>query len=161
MIRRVKLYARVNVGGTFKRIPVQFDRNGRASEPKTNGGDIVSYAVRIAGRFEHAGETLPAAVATLHEKQALIGIGTAVAPSATIFAGYARISSAVMKSRTVGGSSRATLKILLRLVSATWKSLAPSTVSSYQRIRILALMTQVSLPGLMFPEQWTHPKRRK
>src|SRR5260370_18264234 len=81
MIRRVKLYARVNVGGTFKRIPVQFDRNGRASEPKTNGGDIVSYAVRIAGRFEHAGETLPAAVATLHEKQALIGIGTAVAPA--------------------------------------------------------------------------------
>ncbi len=46
MIRRVKLYARVNVGGTFKRIPVQFDRNGRASEPKTNGGDIVSYAER-------------------------------------------------------------------------------------------------------------------
>jgi integrase len=98
MIRRVKLYARVNVGGTFKRIPVQFDRNGRASEPKTNGGDIVSYAVRIAGRFEHAGETLPAAVATLHEKQALIGIGTAVAPAPALqspAAGRTTIADAV------------------------------------------------------------------
>src|SRR5258708_5437689 len=77
LIRRVKLYARENAGGTFKRIPVQFDRNGRASEPKTNVGDIVRYGVRSAGRFEHAGETLPAAVATLHEMQALIGFGTA------------------------------------------------------------------------------------
>src|SRR5258708_15982111 len=100
MIRRVKLYARVNVGGTFKRIPVQFDRNGRASEPKTNGGDIVSYAVRIAGRFERAGETLPAAVATLHEKQALIGIGTAVAPAPALqspAAGRATIADAVQR----------------------------------------------------------------
>src|SRR5260221_6691253 len=84
MIRRVKLYARVNVGGgTFKRIPVAYDRNGRAIEPKTNGGSIVSYAVRIAGRFEHAGDTLPAAVAVLHEKQALIGTGTVERPAPT------------------------------------------------------------------------------
>ncbi len=63
-----------------------------------NGGDIVSYAVRIAGRFEHAGETLPAAVATLHEKQALIGIGTAVAPAPALqspAAGRTTIADAV------------------------------------------------------------------
>jgi len=83
MIRRVKLYARVNLGGTFKRIPVGFDKNGHAREPKTNDGSIVSYAVRIAGRFEHAGDTLPAAVAVLHEKQALIGTGTVERPAPT------------------------------------------------------------------------------
>lgn len=77
MIRRAKLYARVNDGS---RIPVEF-RGDRAIEPKPHGGLIISYAVRIAGKFEHAGSTLQEAVATLRQRQAQIGSGVLALPA--------------------------------------------------------------------------------
>jgi integrase len=79
VIRRAKLYARINQSGEFSRIAVPFDRNGRAVPPKLKGGKLVSFAVRVGGKFEHAGEDLTAAVTFLRQRQAQIGTGTNVA----------------------------------------------------------------------------------
>ncbi|HYT23555.1 MAG TPA: site-specific integrase [Candidatus Polarisedimenticolia bacterium] len=77
MVRRAKLYARINEGGSFSRLAVPFDRNGRALVLKPKRGKVVSYAVRVAGKFEHAGEDLDAAVTFLRQRQAQIGSGVA------------------------------------------------------------------------------------
>src|SRR6266853_3722799 len=79
MIRRAKLYARINDGGSFSRLAVPFDRNGRALVLKPKRGKIVSYAVRVAGKFEHAGDDLDSAVTFLRQKQTQIGTGISTA----------------------------------------------------------------------------------
>jgi integrase len=76
MIRRAKLYARINENGTFSRIAVPFARNGKVIEPKPKKGNVVSFAVRIAGKFEPAGKDLTTAVMYLRQRQAQIGTGT-------------------------------------------------------------------------------------
>lgn len=75
MIRRAKLYARINRNGVFSRVAVPFDRRGVAIEPKPKNGSVTSYAVRVGGKFEHAGDDLHTAVTFLRQKQAMIGGG--------------------------------------------------------------------------------------
>lgn len=72
MIRRAKLYARINAKGSFQRIPVEFDN--RTGKPIVPVG-AVSYAVRVGGKFEPAGRDLSEAVIFLRQKQAQIGNG--------------------------------------------------------------------------------------
>src|SRR6266566_919223 len=70
MIRRVKLYARVNEGnGTFSRIAVQFHKNGRAIQPE---GHVTGFLVRKGGKFEHVGADLDSAVTSLRQEEALL-----------------------------------------------------------------------------------------
>jgi integrase len=75
MIRRAKLYARINQSGTFSRIAVSFNKNGSAIEPRPRKGSVTSYAVRVGGKFEHAGNDLHSAVTFLRQRQAMIGGG--------------------------------------------------------------------------------------
>ena len=70
MIRRVKLYARVNEGnGTFSRIAVQFHKNGRAIQPE---GHVTGFLVRKGGKFEHVGADLDSAVTRLRQEEAFL-----------------------------------------------------------------------------------------
>jgi len=70
MIHRVKLYARINEGnGTFSRVAVAFHKNGRAIQP---AGHVTGFLVRKAGKFEHVGKDLDAAVTRLRQEEALL-----------------------------------------------------------------------------------------
>jgi integrase len=70
MIRRVKLYARVNEGnGRFSRIAVPFNKNGRAIEVKPKQGHVTSYLIRKGGKFLNAGADLEAAVTFLRQNE--------------------------------------------------------------------------------------------
>jgi integrase len=69
MVRRIKLYARLNDNGKFSRVPVAFHKNGRAIEPV---GHVTGYLMRKAGKFEHIGRDLDAAVTRLRQEEALL-----------------------------------------------------------------------------------------
>src|SRR2546429_181103 len=71
MNRRAKLYARINNGdGTFPRVAVRFE----GEQPLLPEGEITSYAIRISGKYEHAGEDLSAAVVALRQKQTTLTV---------------------------------------------------------------------------------------
>jgi integrase len=81
MIRRAKLYARINEGsGVFSRVSVAFRKNGRAIAPD---GHVTGYLVRKGGKFEHVGQDLDTAVTRLRQEEALLsGDVVPVQPSA-------------------------------------------------------------------------------
>src|SRR6266853_1442155 len=83
-IRRAKLYARINESGTFSRVAVPYDSNGRAILPKPKSGKLVSFAVRVGGKFEHAGDDFSSAVTFLRQRQAQIGTGVTTSVLAPI-----------------------------------------------------------------------------
>ncbi len=70
MLRRVKLYARINQDGKFSRISIKFHKNGRAIKPDA---DVTGYLVRKAGKFIHVGSDLDQAVTRLQQEQAALG----------------------------------------------------------------------------------------
>jgi integrase len=75
MIRRAKLYARIAHNGSYSRIPVEFDRNGRPIEAKPKQGRVTTYQIRIAGKFMDAGSDFPASVTRLRQEQARLNEG--------------------------------------------------------------------------------------
>jgi integrase len=80
VIRRVKLYCRINDGdGAFSRVPVVFGKNGRAVPPK---GYVTTYLIRKAGRFISVGDDLDAAVARFQQEQ--IAVTSGVAPTGSL-----------------------------------------------------------------------------
>ena len=72
MIRRVKLYARLNDNGEFRRVPVVFGKTGRALKPD---GYVTAYLIRKAGKFISVGDDLDAAVTRLRQEQVAVGEG--------------------------------------------------------------------------------------
>src|SRR5437660_227835 len=69
MIHRVKLYARLGKAKDFRRVPVQFHKNGRAIQPE---GHVTGFLVRKGGKFEHVGADLDSAVTCLRQEEALL-----------------------------------------------------------------------------------------
>jgi integrase len=72
VIRRVKLYARLNDNGKFRRVPVAFGKNGRAFKPD---GYVTTYLIRKAGKFISVGDDLDGAVTRLRQEQVAVGAG--------------------------------------------------------------------------------------
>ncbi len=72
MIRRVKLYARLNDNGEFRRVPVVFGKTGRAVKPD---GYVTTYLIRKAGKFISVGDDLDGAVTRLRQEQVAVGNG--------------------------------------------------------------------------------------
>src|SRR5690348_7361692 len=77
MIRRAKLYARFSdPDGSYPRIPVAFHKNGKPIKPAVpEGSSLVSYQIRIAGKYIGVGEDFDAAVNRLRLEQARVGVG--------------------------------------------------------------------------------------
>jgi integrase len=75
MVRRAKLYARIAENGSYSRVAVAYDKNGRAIEPKPRNGHITTYQVRIAGKFIDAGADFQMAVTRLRQEQARLAEG--------------------------------------------------------------------------------------
>jgi integrase len=92
MIHRVKLYARLGKDDNFSRVPVQFHKNGRAIEP----AGVTGYLIRKAGKFDHVGQDIVAAVARLRQEEALLS-GDVVPVQATIPGQRVKIASAVQE----------------------------------------------------------------
>jgi integrase len=74
VIRRAKLYAVIETGGKYKRLPVFYDPKGKPQEPQ---GYVTSYKVRVAGKFLAAGKNFAAAVTRLKQEQARLADGVA------------------------------------------------------------------------------------
>lgn len=72
MIRRVKLYARLNDNGEFRRVPVVFGKTGRTVKPD---GYVTTYLIRKAGKFISVGDDLDGAVTRLRQEQVAVGNG--------------------------------------------------------------------------------------
>jgi integrase len=72
VIRRVKLYARLNDNGEFRRVPVVFGKTGRAVQPD---GYVTTYLIRKAGKFISVGDDLDSAVIRLRQEQVAVGNG--------------------------------------------------------------------------------------
>src|SRR2546429_9171922 len=68
-IHRVKLYARLGKAKDFRRVPVQFHKNGRAIQPE---GHVTGFLVRKGGKFEHVGADLDSAVTCLRQEEAFL-----------------------------------------------------------------------------------------
>ncbi|MGB2627838.1 MAG: hypothetical protein WAK20_13705, partial [Candidatus Acidiferrum sp.] len=75
MIRRAKLYARIAENGSYSRVAVAHDRNGRPIEPRPKKGHVTAYQVRIAGKFFDAGSDFASATNRLRQEQARLSIG--------------------------------------------------------------------------------------
>jgi integrase len=77
MIRRAKLYARIAENGTYSRMAIGYDKNGRPVEPKPKSGHVTAYQIRIAGKFidAEAGDSFTMAVTRLRQEQARLAEG--------------------------------------------------------------------------------------
>jgi integrase len=77
MVRRAKLYARFSdPDGSYPRVPVAFHKNGKPIEPTPQeGSSLVTYQIRIAGKFIGVGKDFAAAVNRLRLEQARVGVG--------------------------------------------------------------------------------------
>lgn len=148
MVRRAKLYARINEGdGVFSRVAVAFGKNGQAIEPKPKKGKVTSYAVRVAGKFEHAGEDLSAAVTFLRQKQALIGNGVnpedAIQLKPTVASTSGRISLAEAATEYKTGlrvldKAKATVSVYANAIDGFLASCRKTYIDEIDRKDILA-----------------------
>lgn len=142
MIRRVKLYARVNDGaGKFNRIAVEFHRNGRVIPPE---GRVTGYLVRKSGRFEHVGAELESAVSRLHQEQAAVSNGLEIVPpKPTAPTGRVRISDAAHEYRVeikTLGKSPATILMYSNNIDGFLSSCKATYMDEISRKDILAYM---------------------
>jgi integrase len=79
MIRRVQFYARFSdPDGSYPRVPVAFHKNGKPIEPvPPQGSSLVTYQIRIAGKYVGVGKDFAPAVNRWRLEQARVGVGVA------------------------------------------------------------------------------------
>jgi len=89
MIRRAKLYARLfdpHNDNKYPRVPIEFNRNGRPSEPKLKPGQhVTSYLIRIGGKFIDTGTDFSIAVTRFHQERARLAGGVTRHEAAEVF----------------------------------------------------------------------------
>jgi integrase len=147
MLRRVKLYARINDAGRYIRVPVVFGKSGRATTPT---GIVTGYLIRKAGRFLSVGDDLDVAVTRLHQEQMAVSGGVETVKDAQLVTapelqnGRQDIKAAIaayQRDLETVGKAKSTIGLYTGALDKFAKSTRKTFIDELNRADILAFVT--------------------